>query len=132
METLTRALYINVNKLKYYMFLKKYQKPYKYTEYFKWHGHELTTTLPFGPRDYIQRLNYQVFVWIHSHENKQYLPGREKSGWKINGEEIKYDWVKGNLIIPEKLVNILCKQNVEGVHIRIWIMKMVMMMKVLR
>ena len=31
-----------------------------------------------------------------------------------NGEEIEYDWVKGNLILPEQLIDILCEQNVEG------------------
>ena len=41
--------------------------------------------------------------------------------------------MKGSLIIPEQLIDILCEQNFEGVQIRIWIMKMVMMMmKVLR
>ena len=59
-------------------------------------------------------MNYQVFVWIHSHENKPGLPDLDKSGWKINGEEIEYDCVKGNLIVPEQLIDILCEQNVEG------------------
>ena len=31
------------------------------------------------------------------------------SGWNINGEEIEYDWVKGNLIVPKQLIYILCK-----------------------
>ena len=39
-----------------------------------------STTLPFCPREYIQRVNYQVFVWIHS----------MKVDVK-NGEEIEYD-----------------------------------------
>ena len=91
-----------------------------------------TTTLPFCPRDYIQRVSYQVFVWIHSHENKQGLPDLNKSGWKIYGEEFEYDWVKGNLIIPEQLIDILGEQNVEGVQIRIGVMMMVVIMKVLR
>ena len=29
-------------------------------------------------------------------------------------EEIEYDWVKGNLNVPEQLINILCEQNVDG------------------
>ena len=29
-------------------------------------------------------------------------------------EEIEYDWVKGNLNVPEQLINILCEQNVNG------------------
>ena len=34
-----------------------------------------------------------------------------------NWEENEYNWVKGNLI-PEQLIDILCEQYVEGVHIR--------------
>ena len=37
----------------------------------------------------------------------------DKNVWKINGKEIKYHWVKKNLIIPEQLINILGEQNVE-------------------
>ena len=59
-------------------------------------------------------MNYQVFVWIHFHEIKQGLPDLDKSGWEINGKEIDYDWVKGKLIVPEQLVDILCEQNSEG------------------
>ena len=45
-----------------------------------------------------------------------------------NGEQIEFDWVKGNLIIPEQLIEILCEQNAEGMQIRIGIMMMVVMM----
>ena len=31
----------------------------------------------------------------------------------MNGEEIEYDLEKGNLIVPEQLIHILCEQNVE-------------------
>ena len=31
---------------------------------------------------------------------------------KCGGTE--YDWVKGNLIVPEQIIDILCEQNVEG------------------
>ena len=48
-----------------------------------------------------------------------------------NGEEIEYDWVKGNLIIPEELIDILCEQYIEGVQIRIGMLMMVKMMNVL-
>ena len=50
-----------------------------------------------------------------------------KVGGGKNGEKIEYDWVKGNLIIPEQLVNILCEQNGEGDQIRIGIMMMRML-----
>ena len=50
------------------------------------------------------------------------MGGLDKSGWKINGEEIMFDWVKGNLIVPEQLLDILCEQNVEGVQIGMMVM----------
>ena len=36
--------------------------------------------------------------------------------WTKNGKkwkEIENDWVKGHLIVPEQLINIVCRQNVE-------------------
>ena len=45
-----------------------------------------------------------------------------------NGEEMEYDWVKGNLMITKHHIYILCGQTVKGVQLRIGIM----MMKVLR
>ena len=52
------------------------------------------------------------------------MPSRSGQKWKkINGEKIKHDWVKGNLlfhthllffIVPEKLIDSLCEHNVEG------------------
>ena len=113
METLTCAIYIQVNKLQYDMFLKKYQS----------HTNTLNISNDMDMSflspccsvlKITYRVNYQVFVWIHSHENRQYLPDLDKSGWQINGEEIEYDWVKGNLIVPEQLIDILCEQNVMG------------------
>lgn len=119
MEAITGAIYggatyANVNKLRYELFLQKY------------HSHTNTPNISNGidmsllppccsaPDMHIRRVNYQVFVWIHSHENKPGPPDLDKSGWKINGEEIEYDWVKGNLIVPEQVINILCEQNFEG------------------
>ena len=61
------------------MFLKKVPTPYTYTDYFKWHEHELTSTLLFCLKMYIQRLHYQVFpmktseafqIWTKCVENK--------------------------------------------------------------
>ena len=63
---------------------------------------------------------------------KKARPFRSGQKWmEKNGEEIEYNWVKGDLI-PEQLIDILCEQYVEGVQIRIGIMMMVMIMKVLR
>ena len=46
---------------------------------------------------------------------KQARPSRSRQEWVENKwEEIEYDWVKGNLIVPEQLIDILCEQNVEG------------------
>ena len=55
-------------------------------------------------------MNYQVFVWIQSHENNPDLPNLDKSGLKTDGEEIEYDWV----IVPAQLIDILCDQNNDG------------------
>ena len=63
---------------------------------------------------HVRRGNYQVFVWIHSHENNPDLLNLDKSGWKIDGEEIEYDWVKYTLIVPAHLTDILCDQNNDG------------------
>ena len=68
---------IYVSKLQYDMFLKKIPKPYTYTDYFKWHEHELISTLIFCPQDLT--FYYQVFsmktswafqIWIQCVENK--------------------------------------------------------------
>ena len=40
--------------------------------------------------------------------------------------------MKENLIVPEELIDFLCEQNVEGIHIRIGMLMMVIMMRVLR
>ena len=45
------VIYVNVNKLQFDIFLKKVPKPYTYTDYFKWHEHDLTSTLLFCPQD---------------------------------------------------------------------------------
>ena len=38
----------------------------------------------------------------------------DKRDSKINGEENEYEWVKGNMIVPERRIDILCLQNVDG------------------
>ena len=48
------------------MFLKKVPKPYTYTDYFKWHEHERTSTLPFYPSD----VHTKIELSSLSHENK--------------------------------------------------------------
>ena len=57
---------------------------------------------------YIQRLNYQV----HSHETSKAFQIWTKCV-EINEKEIEYLWVKKNLLVSEKLINILDEQNVE-------------------
>ena len=44
-EALTCVINVNVNKLQY----KKVPKPYTYTDFFKWHEHELTSALLYYP-----------------------------------------------------------------------------------
>ena len=60
---------------------------------------------------HIRRVNYQVFVWVHAHEPNPVLPDIKESGWKVSDGQIEYDWVKGNLIVPKQLVDILCNQD---------------------
>ena len=50
-------------------------------------------------------------LWVHAHENHPDLPVIQDSGWKVNGDQIEYIWTKGNLIVPEQLVEILCNQT---------------------
>ena len=143
MEALTCAVYggatyTNVNNLRYDMFLKKYQSHTNTLNISNGMDMSLLPPCRSTLEMHIRRVNYQVFVWIHSRENKPGLPDLDKSGLKINGEEIEYDWVKGNLIVPEQLIDILCEQNIVGVgggglQIRIGMMMMMMMMiRVLR
>ena len=112
MKALTCAIYVNVNKLRYNMFMKStnaVQILWIFKMVWTW-AYYYPAVLSLGLH---KRVNYQVFVWIHSHENKQGLPDLDRSGWIINRKEIEYDWVKGNMIVPEQLIDILCKQNVE-------------------
>ena len=52
-------------------------------------------------------------MWLDAHENNPDLPDIKESGWKVSGETIDYDWVKGDLIEPEQLVDIQCDQNLD-------------------
>ena len=93
-----------MNKLRYEMFLKKYQSHTSTLNISN--GMGLLSLCHSALEMHIHRVNYQVFVWINSHVNKPCLPDLDKSGWKINGKEIDYDWVKGNLVVPEQGVQI--------------------------
>ena len=50
------------------MFLKKIPKPYTYTDYFKWHEHELTSTLLICPSD----VHTKIELSSLSHDNKAF------------------------------------------------------------
>ena len=60
---------------------------------------------------HIRRVNYQVFIWVHAHENSPELPNMQDSGWKLSGGDIEYQWTEGNLIVPHQLVEILCDES---------------------
>ena len=112
MEAFTCAIYGNaatksVNKLPYDTFLKKYQDRLSVLNVSNGMDTSLLPPCQSALEMHIRRVNYQVFVWLHAHENNPDLPDIEESGWKIHGEEINYDWVKGDLIVPEQLVDIL-------------------------
>ena len=111
METLTCVIYINVSKLQYDVFLKKYQRSIHILNISNY-GHQLTTTLSLCPLDYIERKTIKSLSgYTHMEKARPFRSGQK---WmEKNGEEIEYNCVKGNLIISEQLVNILCEQNVE-------------------
>ena len=60
--------------LQYDMFLNTVPKPYTYTDYFKWHEHELTSTLLFCPED----VHTKIELSSLSHENKWDFPDMDK------------------------------------------------------
>ena len=93
MEALTCAVYggltyTNVNKLRYDMFLKTYQSHTNTLNISNGMDMSLLPPCHSALEMHIRRVNYQVFVWIHSHENKPSFPDLDKSGWKVNGEEL--------------------------------------------
>ena len=65
-KALICVIYRNVNKLQYNTSLKKVPKPYTYTDYFKWHEHELTSTLFFCLWD----VDTNIEISSLSYENK--------------------------------------------------------------
>ena len=116
MEAFTCAIYGNaatksVNKLRYDTFMMKYQDRLSVLNVSNGMDMSLFPPCQSSFEMHIRRVNYQVFVWLHAHENNPDLPDIEESGWEIHGEEINYDWVKGDLIVPEQLVDILCDQR---------------------
>ena len=107
------ATYTNVNKLRYDMFLKKYQPHSNALNVSNGMDMSLLPPCRSALEMHVRRVNYQVYVWIHSHENNPDLPELDQSGWTINEDAIEYVWVKGNLIVPEQLIDILCDQQRE-------------------
>ena len=96
MEALTCAIYggatyTNVNKLRYDMFLEKYQSHRNALDISNGMDMSLLPPCCSALEMHVRRVNYQVFVWIHSHENNPDFPNLDKSGWNIDGEEIEYD-----------------------------------------
>ena len=53
------------------MFLKKIPKPYTYTDYFKWHEHELTSTLLICPLDVHTKIELSKIVSEYDQEIPQ-------------------------------------------------------------
>ena len=111
MKTITCLIYINVSKLQYDVFLKKYQRRINILNISNY-GHQLTTTLWLCPLDYIERKTIKSLSgYTHMEKARPFRSGQKwmEKKW----EEIEYDCVTGNLIMPEQLINILCEQNVE-------------------
>ena len=53
---------------------------------------------------HIRRVHYQVYIWVHAHKIRPGLPNIQDSGWKLSDGAIEYEWTKGNLIVPEHLI----------------------------
>ena len=70
------------------MFLKNVQKPYTYTDYFKWHEHELTSPC------------FLSFRCTYKGRYQVRLSRYGQNVWNINGKEIQYLMVKENLTVP--------------------------------
>ena len=96
MEAFTCAIYgnaatKNVNELRYDTFLKKYQDRRNVLNVSNSMDMSLLSPCQYTLEMHIERVNYQVFVWLHDHKNNPDLLDIEESGWKISGEEINYD-----------------------------------------
>ena len=104
--------YNSINKPQYDTFLRKYHSSNTGNVLNVSDGADMSLLPPCRSalEMHIRKMNYQVFVWVHAQENHPDLPAIQDSGWKVNGDQIEYEWTKGNLIVPEQLVVILCNQ----------------------
>ena len=97
-----------MNKLQYDTFLKKVPKPYTYTDYFKWHEHELTSTLLFCPLGVHTKIELSSII----HETSEAFPLWTKSvenkwqGYRVPLGERKLDCILTKE--PQNYISHLC------------------------
>ena len=89
MEAFTCAIYggrtyTNINKLRYDIFLRKYQSKSASNVLNVSDGTDMSLLLPCcsALEMHIRSVNYQVFIRVHAHVNNPDLPDIEESGWK--------------------------------------------------
>lgn len=99
--------YSEVNKLRFDTFCKKNQGHGNILDSYNSVDMSLLPPCRASLEMHVRRVNYQLYVWLHSHENYPQLPDLEKSGWKLGPVGIEYNWTSGN-IVPQELVDILC------------------------
>ena len=101
--------YTEVNKLRYDSFLNKCQGNGDVLDTYCGIDMSLLPPCQSALTMHVKRVNYQVYVWLHSHENNPALPNVEESGWQLNNDNtLEYKWSSGN-IVPQELVEILCR-----------------------
>ena len=107
--------YSNINKLRYDIFLRKYSSSSGRNVINVSDGTDMRLLPPCRSdlEMHIRRVNYQVFIWVHAHENSPELPTIQDRGLKLSERDIEYQWTKENLIVPQQLVEILCSQNTD-------------------
>ena len=107
------TIYSNVNKLRYDIFLRKYSSSSGSIVINVSDGTDMSLLPPCRSalEMHIRRVNYQVFIWVHAHENSPEIQTIQDSGWKLSRGDIEYQWTKEKLIVPQQLVEILCSQN---------------------
>lgn len=101
-----KGKYTDVNKLRHDLFIKKYDP--QRGPLTGQSGTDMSLLPPCGSslQLHILRANYQVYIWIHAHENFPNLPNAYDCGWRMDHEgNIDYKWI--HEIAPEALINVI-------------------------
>lgn len=106
--------YTQVNKLRYDTFCKKNERQSSTGIIDSCGGIDMSLLPPCKASldMHIRRVNYQVYIWVHSHVNYPQLPDEQMSGWNLNPDGIEFNWADGN-IVPQELIEVLCNRPLE-------------------